>query len=193
MNQLNRILEVIRVSSNVSYIVDAQKQITFCNPAWDTFAIENEAPELANDGVIGTNLFQWIPPFLQTSYEAMFLEVEKTGQLRDLSYNCSSSTVFRTFQMLIYPIEPMNWFLVTNVKLIDRPHQMEDRSNLREYTDRNGLITVCSNCRCAQRADKPSQWTFVRHLLAKDVPNVSHGLCPTCNLYFWPRNGDGLS
>jgi hypothetical protein len=185
MSQLPQILEIIRPSPSISYILDGQRNITYCNPAWDQFAIANEAPELAYESVYGTPISRWIPESMYAFYSRVFDDVENTGKLWQHSYECSSETRFRTFQMHVYPILPMNWLLVMNTKLVEHEQTVEAPEDLGVFVDQHGIITVCAHCRCVRRTDNPQEWNYVPKFLKKGIPNLSHGLCPACNLYFW--------
>ena len=65
--RLFRILQTLELSPSVSYILDAERRFVYCNPVWDQFAKENDAPQLVGEKVIGFNLFDAIPHGLALS------------------------------------------------------------------------------------------------------------------------------
>jgi hypothetical protein len=103
-------------------------------------------------------------------------------------YQCSSPTQFRKYRMRIYPVKRRHWFLVTNSLVIEREHRKVYEPDADEYFSR-GIVMMCAHCRCVQRVESPEQWDFVPEYLELQGPyavNLSHGLCPICQSYFYP-------
>ncbi len=190
---LSRIMQALDRSPAVSYILDSQFRIMYCNPAWNRFARSNGAPRLAGDLVLGSDLFDAIPDLLKPAYSDAFRHVSSTGLVWERSYECPSPTLFRVFRMRIHLLRPGHWFAVTNTLVVERPHEgtsMADAS-ANTYVDANGIVTACAHCRCAKRVDNPDQWDFVPQYLQLrlgSTPTVSHGLCPVCRAYFYRIN-----
>jgi len=76
---ISSVIQAIERSEAVSYILDSQYRIMYCNPAWNRFAIANGAPQLANEAVVGSDLFAAIPEVLRASYSAAFRYVVSRG------------------------------------------------------------------------------------------------------------------
>src|SRR5262249_22167017 len=147
-------------TANVSYIVDGQHRFVYCNPAWDQFAESNGAPRLAQDAIIGRDLFDSVPSVLQDAYANAFRRVAHKREMWTKSYECSSPTVFRKYRMNIYPMERWDWFLVTNSLLVTRSHRKGADADDRTYFA-EGIVKMCAHCRCSQRVDIPNKWDFV--------------------------------
>lgn len=187
---LSRVMEVLDRSPAVSYILDSEFRIMYCNPAWNRFAQSNGAPELTSEAVVGFDLFDSIPDVLRVVYSVAFQHVFNTGTVWEKLYECSSPTLFRSFRMRIHLLKPQNWFVVTNALVVERPHARTVPNDPNQYVDRNGLITMCAHCRCSRRVDSPDHWDFVpEHLETKpqSTMKMSHGLCPFCRAYFYPH------
>jgi hypothetical protein len=185
----SRIVQVLRDSPVVSYVLDSDLRLIYCNPAWDKFARENGAPGLTAASAVGKSLLQAIPEVLRPAYSEAFADVQRTGNVWERSYECSSPDVFRVFRMRIHLLKPENWFLVTNSLVMERPHENAADWGAHTYFDGHGRVTICAHCRCSRRTDKPDLWDFVpEHLeLGWGEPiKVSHGLCPVCRVYFYP-------
>jgi hypothetical protein len=77
--------------------------------------------------------------------------------------------------------------VVTNALVVERPHASTATDDPDRYVDRDGLITMCSHCRCSRRVDSLDHWDFVPEYLQPLEPavRVSHGLCPVCRAYFY--------
>ena len=188
---LSRIMQALDRSPAVSYILDSQFRIMYCNPAWSRFARSNGAPRLAGELVLGCDLFDAIPDVLKPAYSEAFGEVLSTGLVWAQSYECSSPTVFRVFRMRIHLLKPRNWFVVTNTLIVEQPHSETATADPITHVDANGFVTICAHCRCTRRVDNPDHWDFVPQYLQlrlESIPKVSHGLCPVCRAYFYRLN-----
>jgi hypothetical protein len=186
---LSRVMSALQRSPAVSYVVDSQFRILYCNPAWDRFASANGAPQLTSDAVIGFDLFDVIPDDLRGLYSHTFRKVLSTGRVGEETYQCSSPTEFRIFRMRIHLLKPQNWLIVTNPLLVERPHAKTAPPDSNTYVNANRFVTMCAHCRCSRRLDDPGQWDFVPEYLKlslESATKVSHGLCPVCRAYFYP-------
>jgi hypothetical protein len=76
---LSRIMQALQRSTAVSYILDSEFRIMYCNPAWNRFARSNGAPQLTSEAVVGSDLFDVIPADLRGLYSDAFLKVLSTG------------------------------------------------------------------------------------------------------------------
>jgi hypothetical protein len=74
--------------------------------------------------------------------------------------------------------------LPADVSPLDRLHGAASDERVLLYTGANGLIVACSSCGRLRRADG-SSWEWVPGLVTHEVPNVSHGLCATCDLQYY--------
>lgn len=183
-----RILDALQRSPAVSYILDSQFRIMYCNPAWNRFAQLNGAPHLTSDVMVGFDLFEAIPEVLKGAYESAFQHVLSTGKVWEQAYECSSPLIFRKFRMRIHLLKAQNQFVVTNPLSFDRPHARESRADTDTYVNANGFITMCAHCRCSKRLDNSDQWDFVPEYLqisSLSGSKISHGLCPVCRAYFY--------
>jgi PAS fold len=186
---LDRIMQALERSPAVSYILDFQFRILYCNPAWNRFATANGGRQLTSEAVIGFNLFDTIPEVLRVFYSDAFQHVLSTGKVWEKSYECSSPTVFRLFRMRIHLLKPQKWFIVTNTLVVERAHATIAPADLNAYADDNGILVVCAHCRCSRKQSSLDQWDFVPGHLEKTPcfpAKVSHGLCPVCRAYFYP-------
>lgn len=174
--------ELEKVTST-AYIVNKREELVHCNYAWDLFARENGAPELADGTSLGTNLFDVIPTVLASFYRTAFRHVRTHREVWTHCYDCSSPVLHRTFRMSVRPGADSGSLIVTNDVLELREHELVD-NQYAEYVDAFGMITICANCRRTKRADGMG-WDFVAaHLGRVSVP-ISHGLCPACHSHYY--------
>ncbi len=61
-------LKTLKDSEQIGYVLDPSLSLVYRNEAWNRFALQNGAPELASDDVIGTNLKAVIDETLQPFY-----------------------------------------------------------------------------------------------------------------------------
>jgi hypothetical protein len=180
-------LNVLDSSPMISYAVDEHLCIQYCNPAWDRFAIENAARDLAGGAAIGTDLHCVIADDLKPFYMQGFHLAVQSGRVWECFYECSSPQLFRKFQMRIHPLRPPGWSLVTNTLVIEHPHTEVRLAGLEAYVDQQSQIVMCCHCRKSRTATTPEQWDFVPAHLEPNLSNISHGLCPICLEYFHPK------
>lgn len=178
-------LRILKTSEQVSYVLDSSLNLAYCNKAWDKFARENSAPQLAGGAAIGQNLLSVTDESLKPFYSNVFQSVTRENKVWESKYECSSPELFRKFLMRVHPITPSGWFLITNSILVEREHApSEDRSI--DYVDPNGQISLCVHCRCSKRAAPPERWDFVPSNLNPKIANIKQDLCPICREYFYP-------
>src|SRR5262252_1899672 len=192
-SDLQNLITTLENSDLVSYILDSDLRFAYCNPAWDEFASENGAPQLNHLRVVGTQLMPSIPLVLTPFYLRVFEEVRNSGLIWQYVYECSSPDRFRKFRMRVHQVNG-DWWLVSNALVVEEGHHATAAASDAIYRGSNGLINMCSHCRCTQRTDKPTQWDFVPQYLVRtsQALTVSHGICPICYAYFYPPNGQPL-
>jgi hypothetical protein len=187
--RLHRILRVLEEDPAVSYILDSEYRFIYTNPAWDSFAVSNGAPQLGGEAIIGFKIFDAITSVLKPVYANAFRRATETAAISQLTYICSSPEKKRQFRMKIYFMERRNWFLVTNSLLAEHPHRKSRHADQEAYFDR-GIITMCAHCRCSKRIDGSNLWDFVPDYLrlqGLQALKVSHALCPVCQEHFYPH------
>lgn len=181
------VLKALEALESVTYVLDSDLRLVYCNLAWDKFALENGGETALSAKVLGLRLFDAIPDVLRPFYSRIFNQVLTTGLVWQHVYECSSSQMFRKFRMRIHPFKS-EWILVTNALVVEAAH---DQPAVADAVYRNGdnLIVMCAHCRCSQRADIPNLWDFVpSHLdVNPHLLGVSNGICPVCRSYFFSR------
>ncbi len=185
---LSGIMQALEHSPAISYIVDSDYRVMYCNPAWNRFAEANGAPHLTSHAVVGSDLFDAIPEVLTGFYSHAFRQVRSTGHVWEQYLQCSSPASFRMYRMRIHLLKPMDWFAVTNTLVVEQSHARTAIADAARYLDHDGSINMCAHCRCTRRAISHDQWDFVPEYLrlsADSVISVRNGLCPVCRAYFY--------
>jgi len=178
-------LSTLEASQDVCCHLDAELRITYCNPAWDRFALANSGGFALSHRVVGSMIMDFVPSELIEFYSAMFADARDAVIAFD--YECSSPDLYRRFQMQILPVEqPTGYMVINSLRIEEKMQGRRPALTLcPEYVSDAGIVTVCSHCRRSRRVDAPDQWDWVPANLKPSQLNVSHGLCPTCHAYFY--------
>ena len=184
---LRGLFKALEESALVSYVVDANLQIKYCNAAWDQFAQQNDAPELVGNSMLGLDLRTVLCDDLRPYYLKAFAEAAKSGKVWETLYECSSPNLFRKFHMRLHPLQQQGWFLITNALVIEAPHSATAATNANEYQAADSSVAMCCHCRRSRSVLFPDRWDFVPAHVKRGFYNISHSLCPLCLEYFYPR------
>ena len=169
--------------SSVVYAVDRAFRLTYHNGAWDQFALENDALDVAGEAYMGRSVLDITADALKPFYTAAFNKVFAEGTLFEHRYECSSPESIRTFLMCILAVSDES-IAVVNSKVHERPAAGEEPEPSR-YAGAGGIVTMCSHCRRTLRAGTASFWDWVPAYVSHPPQRCSHGLCETCLLYHY--------
>lgn len=164
------------------YTIDDGDRIVSVGGNWNTFAIENGAPELQGDAVIGTTVFDAIrdAPTVWI-YMGLYRRVRE-GSSVSIPLRCDSPTMRRELVMALTPagggcidVE------VRTARVIPTPFVP---FWLRTSHRVSGTIVACGWCkrvRVGQEWTEPDVAVERLDLFEGDtLPQVSHGICPLC-------------
>ncbi len=177
------LLDTLEQETSAAYALDENLSITYCNPAWKSFAQANAGSCFTTAGLEGQPVLNFISEPLKTFYEHIFRATLTTGNPWRQSYECSTPTLFRQFSMHVLKVEGLNALVVTNYLEIECPHLSKRTSRATDsevYLSDEGILSMCSNCRRVRQARGPEIWDWVPDYLEGSRDNVSHGLCPLC-------------
>ena len=169
----------------IIYALDEELRFVRCNPAWDRFARDNGAAKLTGSSVLGTCIMDVTPKVLRDFYDTAYDSVRRFQTPWWHIFECSSADLSRSFQMRILPAG-INRLLVVNTLIREEPHQEQIALRVEEYTDADGIATICSNCRRVEHLTQPGRWDWVPTLLASGGALMRPGLCPFCFAYHYP-------
>jgi DNA-binding NarL/FixJ family response regulator len=179
--------DTLERSKDIIFMVDSQLTITYCNPAWDKFAIANGGEEVVGALVLGTDLMRVIPESLHDFYSDVFERCQLRQSTFDFDYECSSAEQYRLDHMTILPLRRSGELAIVNSVRVERIHgaQCPALSSEDVYFNVHGMLTVCSHCRRTRRQDIPDVWDWVPAFLQTRKWKISHGMCPVCVSYFY--------
>ncbi len=195
--------EVLDAMDGIAYAVDAEDRIIAVGRRrWDRFAIENGAPELRADSIVGRNLFEFVSgPDMRQAYRDLADRIVSTGEpavdcrsLRQPWCRAGTAPVDRS-------AGPRGQ---RGRGCCFRPDRRQDRrgraldifdfkallSALKQEADLP-IVTMCSFCQRLRRpgAGDDEDWvsaeTYYR-LGGTSRVRISHGLCADCDAARFP-------
>src|SRR4051794_39586402 len=98
--------ELLDAVDGVAYVVDAEHRIVAVGRRrWERFAVENGAPELRADSVIGRSLFEFMNGTeLRQAYRDLADRIASTGEPAVIAARCDSPGVTRELRLSIAPL-----------------------------------------------------------------------------------------
>ena len=173
----------------IIYVLDSAFCLTYCNRAWDRFALDNGGADLLRGTYLGHSAIKATPLPLRPFYTAMYGHVLEYGREADCVYECSSAETFRRFHMHVKRRVVPNggsFAVVINSLVLEEPHRSPDAPyNTEALRDKNGLVTMCTHCRRTLLPQSLDTWVWAPDLVRKMPLNVSHGICPVCfDIYY---------
>jgi hypothetical protein len=172
------------VAASQVVVVAADGTLLWANEAWYAFGRANGValPSISP----GTNYFHAagegeVRVWLERATSAVLAQNVVVEQ----NYDCSSPTQTRAFRMRIFPA-PRIGLLFEHTLSRERTHGRRMCPNEVTYRTKFGVILTCSNCRRFRRR-RLDAWDWVPAWLETPPSSVSHGLCPVCAAYYYPK------
>ena len=169
---------------SVLYRIDESDHLIAIGGEWNSFATANDAPELAEGGLLGHSLWSFVSGIETRHLYELALKRVRTRQIAmTFPYRCDSPDRRRYCELDLRPgvrneIEFESRILRevsrSKVELLDRRAPRSDE-----------LIRMCAWCSRVRRPD--TLWVDVEEALRSmellngdEVPKVTHGICPDC-------------
>jgi hypothetical protein len=168
---------------HVIYAVDEKYRIVRCNPAWNTFALENNGSAAKEGRVRGISLFAVIPQVLSEYYDAGFEVARKQGRWQH-EFDCSSARVTRRLRMTVTPFG--SGLLFRNVVLRDALAPPSEAGG--KFADYGPGVTMCCHCRRVENR-KTNVWQWIPEYIEATPPETRSRLCPACWAYHYGEAG----
>jgi hypothetical protein len=194
--------EFLDAVDGIAYAVNAENRIVAVGRRrWDRFAIENGAPELRADRVIGRNLFDFISgPEVTQAYRSLTDRVFSTGEPIVVTARCDSPGIARELRLSVAPLQlgdkrPGLLFQAQIVGETARPRlDIFDFKVLLNALLRNAdlpIVTMCSFCQQVRRPGSCDEEDWVTaeeyyRLGGTSRVRISHGICADCDAVRFP-------
>lgn len=182
--------QTIENSKHSIFGLSEKLELIYFNKAWFEFALLNKGePCISARFPLGTPFQNAITGELGQFYVQKFLEVIRCGQPWYHEYECSSSKTYRVFHQGVYPLKNGEGLIVVNSIKVEKKIRKRDGAvfspKKKDYMQKFGFLTQCSNCRRTQRANQSEIWDWVP-CWVDDIPKgVSHSICPICFDFYW--------
>lgn len=169
------------------HTIDRNDIIIDLNDTWLRFALENDAPHLTYQAVVGRSLWAFIAGAeTHHIYRLLLKQIRQSQQRVVFTHRCDSPTLIRYIQMEIIPaangiVEFRNQLLLQKqrdpVPLLDPAVQRTSE-----------MLKMCSWC---NRLLCDQMWLLLEEAInylglfgASQLPQITHGICPACTLLF---------
>lgn len=191
-------LATIAEAADTVFAISPEMTLTYVNPAWHEFARNSHGgADLPGRFGIGSELAGIIPPVLREFYETAYKSALETGTVWQHEYECSSPDTFRLYRQFAYPFRNRNGLLIVNSLIKECPHDPSLRPPFPPerslYESETGLITLCCNCRRAQRSHERNRWDWVPDWVENVPLGITGGICPLCYDYYWKHPTENVS
>jgi hypothetical protein len=168
----------------VLYRIDDRDRLVAVGGDWRSFAVANDAPELAEGGLLGHSLWSFVSGIETRHLFELAIRRIRTRQVAmTFPFRCDSPDARRYCELDLRPGRRGEVEFESRVlRIVPRPFaELLDRSAPR--TD--DIVRMCAWCRRLRRAD--ALWVEVEEALrtmellnGEAVPGISHGVCPDC-------------
>jgi len=173
---------ILESDTSVIFCLDPDLNITYCNPAWDHFALDNGSERLCRPAPIGRCVLDYIDGPDRDYYATQYKRILAQSEPWERDYECSSSETYRKFRLRVVPMHKNPGLVVINSLSMECPHDLPACAPLEElYRTPAGLIVMCGSCRRTRRnRNGVDQWDWVPEFVRHMPHDVSHGLCAHC-------------
>jgi hypothetical protein len=171
------------------YRIDARDRITFVSPAWIAFALNNGAPELTGERVLGKSLWGFVADKeTRHLYGLLFKKVRRDRRVITLPFNCDSPMLRRYMELAISALPDGAIALAGHLL---REESRKPARLLDPMAERSeSFLRMCSWCK---RVDAgANDWIEVEDAIRRltlfsssVLPQLTHGICPTCRSLFF--------
>lgn len=168
------------------YWVDESDHLARVDEAWREFALENGAPELASERILGRPIASFCSDATTSWIWGLFLARARLGVAIEVQIRCDSPDFRRLFQVAL----SRDASLVRVTSRLISGEAREFVPLLDSSLPRSkGQLLCCSWCKLWK--DPWGHWVEVEEfvstlgLMGVDLlPEITHGICPTCRSSF---------
>jgi len=163
------------------YRINASDELVFVNDAWNVFAIENGAADLASPDILNRSLWTFITDETTRFVYTEIVNRTRAGHEVKFEYRCDSPELRRHLEMLVSPVSD------GGIQFDSRTLSVEKRESVLHWdrpTSSNKLLHVCS---WRNRINIAEKWREVDEAVHHPdlfksgiMPMISHGMCEEC-------------
>ncbi len=172
------------LTARVAYRINARDLLINVSGDWERFALENAAPQLVANQVLGRSLWEFIfDAETRMLYKALLAKVRTGKSPFNVEFRCDASHLRRYIRLTMLPLSK------DRVNFVGTVLKVEPRDSIGlldpDISRSDDLLTICSWCKSVLLPD--GRYTEVEEavdnlgLYQRDAqPALSHGICPAC-------------
>jgi hypothetical protein len=167
------------LNDSVIYELDVNNNIVAVNQLWQSFALENNAPELSHDYVIGKPLMQYISGNVTKRFWETFLEkVRLSNAVIHLNYRCDSPDLRRFMQIKAYrdACDGLH-FESTLLRTEPKPASIYFKRSQQRSADTKVRCSFCNHILYKNHWVEAESLVTGKHSVSLEV---NYGICPKC-------------
>lgn len=169
----------------------ADFRLAYLNQAWFGFAESNHGePQISEEWGLGRTMLDCLPGELAEVFRARCTSCLDSLEVWSYDYECSSSSVYRRFRQIVYPLS-QEGFLFVNSLALERPHDSERQApgivDPSLYLDENGFFCQCAYCRRTKNYSETNRWDWVPEWVKQMPKNTSSTFCPACYVHYYGK------
>jgi hypothetical protein len=177
-NGLVALYRSVKDQDSTTYVVARDFSLVRTNEAWTRFALANHGEAVLARWTVGRSILDAMTGELREFYRTAFERALVTGERWEHDYECSSSELFRTYRMFVFPLKSSG-LVVSHSLRVEEPHERLALAASGAYR-REGVITMCASCRRVRALEPSEHWDWVPAYVRELPAETSHGLCPPC-------------
>lgn len=167
----------------IRYTVDANDIIIAVDGDWEHAALEGEAPELVDWGVVGDSIWEHVRDgALRTIYANLYQRVRADGEVLTFPYRCDSAAARRFMEMLLKPGPERG-----DVAVLSRLVAEEKRAVSLPWLNSTNPSRAIARCSMCNHLRLDGRWVDVTDAVAVELLldtdgqlMVVHNICSTC-------------
>lgn len=186
----------LRQHSQAIYGIWPDFRLSYINPGWFRFALENEGePNISTKWTLGASIVKAMSPPVREFYMNRYRRCLQTGTPWSHEYECSSPTVYRWLHQSAYPLGRAEGLLIVNSLRIERLHDPQERRAEKAedsiYRDKNGIAYQCPHCRRFKNLLELERWDWIPEWVKHVPPATTQALCSVCFAHYYPDVANG--
>jgi hypothetical protein len=171
----------------VRYRINGDDLLVDVDRGWQRFAVENGAPQLLSNHVLGRSLWDFISDVeTRAIYQAMLQKVRSNKETVSVELRCDAPDRRRFIRLDITSLSRQRVQFVGTILKVERRDEVP---LLEPDGDRSSdILTICSWCKSVLMPD--GRYVEIEAAVnqlglfnAEVLPQLSHGICPSC----WTR------
>ena len=170
-------------STQFSYRINAEDQITHVSPEWLQFAQENDAPALTENTVIGSKIWLYITgDATRRLYDELFSSLRRDKTELAFPFNCDSPVLIRNMTLTLRSIGG------GSIEFNCRLNSVQERNYVglfdRRMERREESVRICSLCR---KIHVDGDWVSLSNVIGRKrwftsvpLPQLEESVCSSC-------------